>query len=54
MMPCQCQPCRTFDAALDRHTDAIAQGRGNETRAALRLAAARVDEAHGLGQEVAP
>ena len=47
---CVCAPCREFAEAIDRHTEAIARGRGDDTRADLRTAACVVDAAHGLAK----
>jgi hypothetical protein len=50
---CPCPPCRAFDAALDTHTLAIAEGRDPEaTRNAVHLAAIAVDRVHGLDRPI--
>ena len=51
---CDCAPCARLSAALDAHREAIAHGRGAETREAVRLAAQAVDVAHGLGRGAMP
>ena len=50
---CPCPPCRAFDAALDTHILAIAEGRDPEaTRRAVHDAALAVDRVHGLDRPI--
>jgi hypothetical protein len=50
---CPCPPCRAFDAALDTHTLAIAEGRDAEpSRRAVHDAAVAVDRVHGLDRPI--